>query len=260
MTDYKFPAEYYETLKLWQSQNFENILSDYYEKLKDNPVLQTILNASSSLTLIMDMRTSEYVYVSNNSVQILGYPAEEVKQKGFRFALSQIHPEDIGIYVSVTKNIWEFLLSLPSNQRKHYKTSVDFRIRNKSGAYIRVIQQNTALETDKLGNITLLLMMFTDISHLKKTNDMTAAIISTENDGYLVWDATDTHLKSQVAFSKREREIIKLLAEGLSTKQIAEKLSLSEFTVSTHRRNMLEKTKAQNARALVKFAISHGMI
>lgn len=260
MTNNNFPAEYYETLKLWQSQNFENILSDYYQQLKDNPVLNTILNASSSLTIIMDMRTSEYVYVSNNCLHILGYDAEEVKQNGLKFALSQIHQEDIGIYVNVTKNIWEFLLSLPPLQRKHYKTSVDFRIRNKSGAFIRVMQQNTALETDNKGNITLLLMMLTDISHLKKNNEMTAAIISTENDGYLVWDATDTHLKSQVAFSKREREIIKFLAEGFSTRQIAERLSLSEFTVSTHRRNMLEKTNVQNARALVKYAISHGML
>jgi DNA-binding CsgD family transcriptional regulator len=260
MTEYKFPAEFYETLKLWQSQNFETILSDYYDLLKENPALNVILNASSSLTVIMDMRTSAYVYVSNNSLNILGYPAEEIKEKGLKFALSQIHPEDISIYLNVTKNIWEFLLSIPSSQRKQYKTSVDFRIRNKSGAYIRVIQQNTALKTDTLGNITLLLMMITDISHLKKSNEMTAAIISTENDGYLVWNASDTLLKSQVAFSKREREIIRLLAEGFSTRQIAEKLSLSEYTVNTHRRNMLEKTKLQNARALVKFAMSHGMI
>jgi DNA-binding NarL/FixJ family response regulator len=103
-------------------------------------------------------------------------------------------------------------------------------------------------------------MVISDISHLKKETGISAAIISTKHDGCLVWDASDTHLKSQVAFSKREREIIKFLAEGFSSKEVADKLNLSEFTVSTHRRNMLKKTRLNNARALVNFAINHGML
>jgi DNA-binding NarL/FixJ family response regulator len=102
-------------------------------------------------------------------------------------------------------------------------------------------------------------MVFTDISHLNHQKGVSAAIISTENDGYLVWEARDTQLKKQLTFSRREREIIKLLAEGFSSKQIAETLHLSEYTVSTHRRNMLDKTNLPNARALVNFAISRGM-
>lgn len=51
--------------------------------------------------------------------------------------------------------------------------------------------------------------------------------------------------------SKREREVISLVAEGLSSKQIADKLFLSERTVSNHRANMMQKCKVGNSVELV---------
>lgn len=260
MTNNNIPKSYTEVLEIWESQSFEPELADYYKLFQNNPVLDTVLNANPSLTIIMDMRTSKFVYVSKNSLQLLGYTADEILQKGVAVMLSLIHPDDMEEYVEVTKVIWEFLMDLPPSQRKYYKTSVDYRIKNKDEVYKRVLQQNTALQTDKTGNIVMLLMVLSDVSHLKKDNVISAAIISTKHDGCLVWDASDTQLRSQIAFSKREREIIKLLAEGFSSKQVADKLNLSEYTVSTHRRNMLKKTSLTNARALVKFAINHGML
>jgi DNA-binding CsgD family transcriptional regulator len=170
-----------------------------------------------------------------------------------------IHPEDIDDYKEAVKVVWEFLLALPAEKRKFYKTSADFRIKVKSGFYKRILQQNTPLQTDKAGNIVLLLMVFTDISHVNTQKGVSAAIISTEKDGYMIWEAKDIQLKQQLTFSRREREIIKLLAEGFSSKQIAETLHLSEYTVSTHRRNMLDKTNLPNARSLVNYAVSRGM-
>jgi len=49
-------------------------------------------------------------------------------------------------------------------------------------------------------------------------------------------------LKIGHVFSTRELEIIKLIETGLSSKQIADKLFLSVFTVNTHRSNILEKS------------------
>ncbi|SHK33390.1 response regulator [Hymenobacter psychrotolerans] len=59
--------------------------------------------------------------------------------------------------------------------------------------------------------------------------------------------------------SKREREIIGLIRGGLTTRDVAERLSLSEFTVSTHRRNIMHKLELHNVAALVQFAHRHGL-
>ncbi|MFV0378205.1 MAG: response regulator [Mangrovibacterium sp.] len=56
----------------------------------------------------------------------------------------------------------------------------------------------------------------------------------------------------------RETEVLRLICEGLSNAEIAEKLRLSRRTVDKHRENLLEKTNSKNTVALVLFAIRQG--
>jgi len=66
--------------------------------------------------------------------------------------------------------------------------------------------------------------------------------------------------KNPYNFSRRETEVLHLLAEGLTTSEIAEKLFTSKRTIETHRQNMLEKSQARNAAALIKLAMSQGVL
>jgi DNA-binding NarL/FixJ family response regulator len=59
--------------------------------------------------------------------------------------------------------------------------------------------------------------------------------------------------------SKREREVLQLLAEGSSTKEIASLLFLSIKTVETHRKNIMEKLDLHSIAELTKYAIREGI-
>jgi len=59
--------------------------------------------------------------------------------------------------------------------------------------------------------------------------------------------------------SKREREILQLVAEGRSSAEIASKLSLSPKTVDTYRSRLMRKLQINDVPGLVKFAIRHGL-
>jgi two-component system, NarL family, response regulator NreC len=59
--------------------------------------------------------------------------------------------------------------------------------------------------------------------------------------------------------SSRERQVLQMLAEGGSTAQIAEKLSLSHKTVETYRARLMEKLDIHDFASLIKFAIQHGV-
>jgi two-component system, NarL family, response regulator DegU len=59
--------------------------------------------------------------------------------------------------------------------------------------------------------------------------------------------------------SPRETEVLQLICQELTMKEIGEKLFLSEQTIHTHRKNLMKKTKAKNAVGLVKFAFQHGI-
>ncbi len=58
----------------------------------------------------------------------------------------------------------------------------------------------------------------------------------------------------------REREILQLLAEGKSNKDVASLLSLSPYTVETHRANIMQKLNLHSAPELVLYAVRKGMI
>jgi len=58
----------------------------------------------------------------------------------------------------------------------------------------------------------------------------------------------------------RELEVLRLLAEELTSKQIAEKLFISERTVETHRKNLMRKTGATNGIGLMRYAYSKKLL
>jgi len=77
-------------------------------------------------------------------------------------------------------------------------------------------------------------------------------------------DPNDQSLKEfscePVQLSQRELEIIKLIAEGNTNVQIAEKLFLSNHTINTHRKNVMAKLGVNNTAAIVLFAVKTKLV
>jgi two-component system response regulator NreC len=60
--------------------------------------------------------------------------------------------------------------------------------------------------------------------------------------------------------TEREVDVLKLIAQGFSNKEIGEKLFISHRTVDTHRTNLMKKLDAHSIAGLIKFAIKNGMV
>jgi DNA-binding NarL/FixJ family response regulator len=78
----------------------------------------------------------------------------------------------------------------------------------------------------------------------------------------VVKDYVSTPEKEPSAFSTlsvREREVLQLLAEGKTTKQVARSLHISPKTVEAHRLRMMEKLNLDNIAQLTKYAIQEGL-
>lgn len=61
-----------------------------------------------------------------------------------------------------------------------------------------------------------------------------------------------------IPLTRREREVLSMIAEGLNNQEISEKLFISPRTVDTHRTNIMQKLDIHDAANLVKYAIEHG--
>jgi DNA-binding NarL/FixJ family response regulator len=66
--------------------------------------------------------------------------------------------------------------------------------------------------------------------------------------------------KSKNIITRREKEILQLIVEGFSNKEIADKLFLSIRTVENHRNHLLQKFDVKNTAGLVKIAIEEGLV
>lgn len=90
-----------------------------------------------------------------------------------------------------------------------------------------------------------------------------------EGDEYFGREVEKTYRKAKkkksvenehVRLTKREKEVLKLIAIGDTTPIISNKLFIAASTVETHRRNLIEKTGVRNSKGLVKYAIDNNYI
>jgi DNA-binding NarL/FixJ family response regulator len=65
---------------------------------------------------------------------------------------------------------------------------------------------------------------------------------------------------TNIEFSSREMEVLRLIADGLTNEEAADKLFTSRRTVEGHRQSMIDKTGCRNSLALVRFAMQHGLL
>jgi DNA-binding NarL/FixJ family response regulator len=86
------------------------------------------------------------------------------------------------------------------------------------------------------------------------SDDITEMVIK----GYL--DPAEDVNDNQSELSEREMEILKLYAEGKSTREISEKLFISVKTVGTHKQHIFEKLGLKSNADMVKYAIKEGLI
>jgi DNA-binding NarL/FixJ family response regulator len=75
-----------------------------------------------------------------------------------------------------------------------------------------------------------------------------------------IYKATLEKSSHQPILTKREKEIVKLIAEGLTNARIAQHLFLSIDTVDTHRKNLYTKLNIKNTALLIRYALDNGII
>jgi DNA-binding CsgD family transcriptional regulator len=132
------------------------------------------------------------------------------------------------------------------------------KVEKKNGEFITVIRRTHAWETDTSGKLISALSILTDLTGILDNE----AVKWKWNGPIEVINNINELTNNGISriFTNREKEILYLLKEDKSSKEIADELFLSKHTVDTHRRNMLKKAGAKNTIDLVKFATLNNII
>ena len=221
------------------------------EKLKQrNQILEEILNHApafiyiNQVDTIGDTTTMKNVWGNKFYHDDIKYSREEIDKLGFDFFREIMHPDEL-VY---TEASIEYLKQLSDKDvfggmgRSKPKNSNEYQWFNSSAKILKRKQDGTPWQ-------------FIGIGFLLKEN------VHTEKQ-FLNLIHENLQLKNKLQWkciSKKEKKIIHLLAIGLKTEEISKELSISEFTVKTHRRNILKKLKLHNTAALINFAVENGL-
>ena len=227
---------------------------EYY--LKKNKFFNTVLNFLPGAVYILNYQTGKYIYVSENCESFLGYTSKEFMKMGNSFFIEKFHPDDFAIFSGkVFSRFIEHVKALKPNVLKKSRFSVNYRFKRKDGEYIKLLQQYVVIETTQEGLPLIVLGYCADITAHKHDDRVVFSVSRQDNSKGFTTISTDTFPNPKLQISKREHEVIKCLIQGLSSKQIADKLMISLHTVNAHRRNLLEKTGSKNTAELIQYVI-----
>ncbi len=228
-------------------------------------ILSSVFASGPFYFYVIDFFNMGVSNISKGFKEAHGIEPEEIKS--ITDILNLVHPDDMDHVAKAEKKAFDLIYnSIGVDKITRYKECYNFRFKTADGSYQLYNHQSIILTVDEHGNFIKSLNIHTNISHLATKNNNKFSLIGLAGEpSYLnldIYDEGDLP-KNQLAnnvFSKREIEIIRLIAEGFETKEITEKLFISVDTVKTHRKNILKKAGCKNSAELVARAISESWI
>ena len=180
----------------------------------------------------------------NNSNEIQDYPLKR-----------RIHPDDLAMKDLINEKILEFLSSLPKEEQMQYKCIYDYRGMASDGTYRRVTNEKQLLEVTDDNYLALGII---EIAPDQSENLPVRAQMKHCITGEII--PIKIEEEDTFALTPREKEILSLASQGFSSKEIAEKLFISTYTVNRHRQNIREKFNAKSLIEAIDIARKKGVL
>jgi DNA-binding CsgD family transcriptional regulator len=204
------------------------------------------LRHNSQFFYIADLLQMKILYTSSGSRDIIGIDPDQLNLSTF---ITRTHPEDQQRYSLARSMVIKTGYELLIKKKGVSLISSHFQQKNPSGDFFNLLFQAYSFYCEEPHKTVFTFLLLTDLSSF-----------NIDKYGYHYYKGDDSSmfrypdeelLKIGHVFSHREFEIIKLIAQGLGSEQIADKLFLSVNTVDTHRRNILKKTNKSTTHDLV---------
>ncbi len=252
-----------EIHEVWNSfeRNFSNQRSGLnITQLKD--LRDSIFCPGPYYYYVVDFSTRQCSYVHESVSDFFGISPSDFS---FERIVNGIHPDDVAFAVECEKMVHEFLYNrIDRRDITSYKINYSIRIKNKDDEYKMISHQALTLSTDEDDKIAHVLNIHTDVSHLFSINNNKISFLGINGrPSFCRIDPFNPEFqdnKSGLSFSDRETEIIRHVADGLTTLEISGHLHISEETVKTHRKNILAKAGCKNMPELIAKCVREAVI
>lgn len=231
-------------------------------QLNVDDIISSVFSVGPCYHYIIDFYDMSIANMSPGFFEAHGVVPQAIKN--INDILSLIHPDDIDFVSKAEKKTLGYIYhTIGPGKFTRYKASYNLRFRKADGSYGLFNHQSLILTMDENNNFIKSLNIHTDVSHLADKNNYKVSLIGLMGEPSflnmeVLGDGANRTLEN--SFSKREIEIVSLIAAGCQTKEIAGKLGIARDTVKAHRKKILAKSGCKNMAELTAKSISEGWI
>lgn len=200
-------------------------------------------------------------YVHDGVRAVLGIEPEDFSMES---CFEIMHPEDLASMNEKEAVVFDFFFNkIYSEDLFSYKTVYVMRLKNTDGTYRTLLHQASVFSISDDGKIQQSLCVHTDITYLNIPINHNISFISSKKPSYhfsknsgnyaIIHENNSSLEKASFKdiFSKREKEIVEKLAQGMKFNEIAKLLFVSPHTINTHKKNILRKSGCKNTPELI---------
>ena len=247
---------------VWSRLLTENRFQTILPTINFDEVINTVFSVGPSYYYVIDFYDMSVSNISSGFEKAHGVPSKEIQN--IDNILSLIHPDDIDHVSRTEESVIRMFREIGWEKLLRYKVNYCFRFKTADGNYKLFLHQALMLTLDKDGGIGKSLNIHTDISHLTSENNYTFSLVSIDGEPSYTDIQVSPQVKilksSSVSYSKRELEVLRLISDGCTNIEIAQKLYIAVDTVKNHRKKILEKSGTKNVAQLIKKCVLDGLI
>ncbi|HEX2921415.1 MAG TPA: LuxR C-terminal-related transcriptional regulator [Bacteroidales bacterium] len=233
---------------------------DYLKVEPEIKLLERLSDIENCTYTVFDLHKNIYLLKSSRFKRMLGYnDPNELGGDDFEVFHSMIHPVDLNFVLETENEAHEFYRNLPASEKKEFKLIYDFRVKNKAGIYMRFIHQFVVLKQDIAGKSWLALIVTELLSERAADEKPQRRMINMKTRKLHLF-THDDGFNSGNLLTKREREILRLISQGLDSEEISSRLFISVNTVNNHRQKILSKTRTANTTQALLYARRIGIL
>ena len=156
----------------------------------------------------------------------------------------RIHPEDLVEKRLLEYQFFQKTFSMSSEERLKYRGRCRIRMMNEKGVYQYIDNLVQIMENTPSGSVWLIFCLYTLSADQRTEQGICPTITHMERGEVETLFFSEEHRN---ILSEREKEILRCIRKGLSSKEIAAALYISVKTVNRHRQNILEKLSVSNS-------------
>jgi len=227
-------------------------LRDAVENIRGFEELSSFPLTNEQCLYVHDFKKIAITYQRNVKL-LLGYNEEEFNSDLIH---SYFHPDDEDMVLRLIKAAVSYVTEQSVWGEGIF--SLTFRLRKKDGTYMKVLRQSRIFQMDEKGIMISNMSVLSDIGFINSGTNVDWRFNTKDYDEAEFRKYVGQQYKSY--FTPRELEIIQWINEGMSSKDIANKHSISSHTVDTHRRKILKKAGCKNTIELLNFCNKIGVL